>query len=164
MSDVLFAVDSGSSPRMRGTRGLDETAEILKGIIPAYAGNTRPRQRGLLAGEDHPRVCGDHRPPARTVRRKPGSSPRMRGTLRISIRRNIGNGIIPAYAGNTFHGPMTNCVRRDHPRVCGEHRSRRFRKFLLQGSSPRMRGTRAVCDGESCRIRIIPAYAGNTCV
>ena len=25
-----------------------------------------------------------------------------------------------------------------------------------------MRGTRAVCDGESCRIRIIPAYAGNT--
>ena len=104
MSDVLFAVDSGSSPRMRGTRGLDETAEILKGIIPAYAGNTRPRQRGLLAVEDHPRVCGEHRPPARTVRRKPGSSPRMRGTLVRYERFEHVRGIIPAYAGNTERG------------------------------------------------------------
>ena len=40
VSDVLFAVDSGSSPRMRGTPALATSSTSTVGIIPAYAGNT----------------------------------------------------------------------------------------------------------------------------
>ena len=34
--------DAGSSPRMRGTRKCNHTALVEAGIIPAYAGNTKP--------------------------------------------------------------------------------------------------------------------------
>ena len=51
---------AGSSPRMRGTPELKTIFRKLRGIIPAYAGNTHisadpPQLRG-----DHPRVCGEH--------------------------------------------------------------------------------------------------------
>ena len=134
--------DAGSSPRMRGTRGLDETAEVLKGIIPAYAGNTIRSISSRSAGRDHPRVCGEHdstdlRPLAAT-----GSSPRMRGTRIQAVVQRRCRGIIPAYAGNTC--PTIGRTRSmwDHPRVCGEHIL--FFVFVASftGSSPRMRGTR----------------------
>ena len=35
------SAESGSSPRVRGTRGQDEGVEVAVGIIPACAGNTR---------------------------------------------------------------------------------------------------------------------------
>ena len=77
---------------------------------------------------------------------------------------------------------MAGEVDRDHPRACGEHRRHRCFLESRQGSSPRMRGTRAiiwagfVLGGSSPRMRgtlgglvaglhdegIIPAHAGNT--
>ena len=36
----------GSSPRMRGTLVQELPFDVLAGIIPAYAGNTRRRIRG----------------------------------------------------------------------------------------------------------------------
>ena len=92
----------GSSPRMRGTRGLDETAEILKGIIPAYAGNTRLSSRKGYPFGDHPRVCGEHASLLIAVSAGAGSSPRMRGTRLQRVFHAGTDGIIPAYAGNTL--------------------------------------------------------------
>ena len=86
----------------------------------------------------------------------------MRGTPNYDHIPYAQHGIIPAYAGNTFKAYPNRRATRDHPRVCGEHYKHRGSITPNPGSSPRMRGTRAVCDGESCRIRIIPAYAGNT--
>ena len=73
-------------------------------------------------------------------------------------------GIIPAYAGNTgwlFDGLS---VRRDHPRVCGEHVYYDCEWFVGSGSSPRMRGTPTVCSDGLRGMGIIPAYAGNTSI
>ena len=88
----------------------------------------------------------------------------MRGTLRQMSQVVTFLGIIPAYAGNTLSVGTVNSIRRDHPRVCGEHHYRtnvRHRAKLV-GSSPRMRGTRGSGSGKTKRYGIIPAYAGNT--
>ena len=50
-----------------------------------------------------------------------------------------------------------------HPRVCGEHRKLQGELVVLNGSSPRVRGTR-ICPPPRCFPQgFIPACAGNTC-
>ena len=71
-----------------------------------------------------------------------GSSPRMRGTLVEDFHELVAEGIIPAYAGNTWFS---------FPR--GDASS---------GSSPRMRGTLGESTPSPDLTGIIPAYAGNT--
>ena len=53
-------------------------------------------------------------------------------------------------------------LRRDHPRVCGEHAMEIMSRAAVLGSSPRMRGTPAPNAGGCAVAGIIPAYAGNT--
>ena len=74
------------------------------------------------------------------------------------------SGIIPAYAGNTTNRQRYFRVRRDHPRVCGEHPYRIIPIPKDMGSSPRMRGTLSMPDYIGLYMGIIPAYAGNTCM
>ena len=71
-------------------------------------------------------------------------------------------GIIPAYAGNTFRRQHWDSLRRDHPRVCGEHLDRAVSRLREAGSSPRMRGTPSFAAFRIHVAGIIPAYAGNT--
>ena len=93
--------NSGSSPRVRGTRCAPSKPVHLTGIIPACAGNTGSAiLNGLLNG-DHPRVCGEHPTRRRTGPTAPGSSPRVRGTPLEGLKPFLGAGIIPACAGNT---------------------------------------------------------------
>ena len=95
-------VSSGSSPRMRGTQYHHGVGVHGRGIIPAYAGNTRhPNPRTRLP-RDHPRVCGEHQERGHTARPLTGSSPRMRGTQIAPCGAQYALGIIPAYAGNTL--------------------------------------------------------------
>ena len=147
---------------MRGTPQSRERGCGRYGIIPAYAGNTWLVIPWVKCVKDHPRVCGEHTPPASRFAAAPGSSPRMRGTPHPQRSAPCGRGIIPAYAGNTRRSCSMWSHCWDHPRVCGEHRELENTVSVNRGSSPRMRGTlvgggvgRAVC-------RIIPAYAGNT--
>ena len=147
---------------MRGTQPGDEVEVELRGIIPAYAGNTNSVSHTLGTSGDHPRVCGEHRPVSESAQTLLGSSPRMRGTPAAWPARSASKWIIPAYAGNTICRFRSNRDRRDHPRVCGEHSTTPVVTPKQQGSSPRMRGThgeQVVGDGE---FGIIPAYAGNT--
>ena len=86
----------------------------------------------------------------------------MRGTLRVGLVYLRRGGIIPAYAGNTHYRKRLDGRARDHPRVCGEHDHHLGVVPVVQGSSPRMRGTLdAVAVGQAGH-GIIPAYAGNT--
>ena len=71
----------GSSPRMRGTHYRSSRHRYHRGIIPAYAGNTRQQPRRYRQNRDHPRVCGEHAFSSVPFSSVPGSSPRMRGTL-----------------------------------------------------------------------------------
>ena len=147
---------------MRGTRIVFDWSEYDPGIIPAYAGNTWADSPFCPRGRDHPRVCGEHELTLFENGLALGSSPRMRGTPRVSTPVPIFVGIIPAYAGNTA-SRRGHCRRiGDHPRVCGEHPYRIIPIPEDMGSSPRMRGT---LQHESLHVEhkgIIPAYAGNT--
>ena len=156
------ACKTGSSPRMRGTRMWKSARTVRAGIIPAYAGNTRPCRPYPTWFWDHPRVCGEHADLREHDHIGRGSSPRMRGTPTASGVGVPLIGIIPAYAGNTPTHSYPTVIARDHPRVCGEHLMDVCHANSDRGSSPRMRGTH--CLGLPCKLLsgIIPAYAGNT--
>ena len=177
---------------MRGTPGLTARDGPPIGIIPAYAGNTRPTCDRTAATRDHPRVCGEHWTGSPAIVAYRGSSPRMRGTRVFKNVDPLKVGIIPAYAGNTYilyqcetggrdhprvcgeHQGFLDLlnegrgsspppsVPRDHPRVCGEHCYWRISVRWNTGSSPRMRGTLRRRRCPTGYRGIIPAYAGNT--
>ena len=71
----------GSSPRVRGTEGLETPPERFRGFIPACAGNRMVDKTDKFNEAVHPRVCGEQRPlrPHRSC--ITGSSPRVRGTV-----------------------------------------------------------------------------------
>ena len=52
--------ESGSSPHTRGAQSLRALAKHGVGIIPAYAGSTRPGSPPPRRGADHPRIRGEH--------------------------------------------------------------------------------------------------------
>ena len=111
----------GSSPHMRGTLVEQVTPCGIDGIIPAYAGNTLGCPCPCESDGDHPRICGEHPYRIIPIPEDMGSSPHMRGTLKLGGSGVSNGGIIPAYAGNTC---MPNSILhhlRDHPRICGEH-------------------------------------------
>ena len=70
----------------------------------------------------------------------PGSSPRVRGKLRLALPVVAMTGLIPACAGKT----QRNAVPLDripaHPRVCGENSDQKPIACKMSGSSPRVRG------------------------
>ena len=147
---------------MRGTPDAGPVDAGERGIIPAYAGNTFDVASSRCAVRDHPRVCGEHLDVNLDNISVPGSSPRMRGTHLDGTINPPNLRIIPAYAGNTFASCLVIGVIWDHPRVCGEHPHALGQVGVLQGSSPRMRGTRQDRPQVGPSAGIIPAYAGNT--
>ena len=152
----------GSSPRMRGA--LEPLCRCLRflGIIPAYAGSTSPSRCPSRRHRDHPRVCGEHKCSPRSWGWPVGSSPRMRGALPFSAPVTTAMRIIPAYAGSTPPFSLPSELRRDHPRVCGEHEALGASSANKEGSSPRMRGAHYLPRESAFATGIIPAYAGST--
>ena len=152
----------GSSPRVRGTRLSNPLDVVVVGIIPACAGNTLRTRRRCVSSWDHPRVCGEHGWWANESCVVQGSSPRVRGTRTSSRIYGRVRGIIPACAGNTEGLNVHLHLRRDHPRVCGEHNGKIPSGAGMLGSSPRARGTQARLGRGDGVDGIIPACAGNT--
>ena len=152
----------GSSPHMRGTHSSSQDTNLERGIIPAHAGNTYYKTRKNYLLRDHPRTCGEHSQNPNPAQRMTGSSPHMRGTHAALMFDADCAGIIPAHAGNTSHDKSFQKIFKDHPRTCGEHRSRCRFSLPLQGSSPHMRGTLWLWLTGFFLPGIIPAHAGNT--
>ena len=152
----------GSSPRMRGTQLIPPYPKTWQRIIPADAGNTMASLMPLTPVQDHPRGCGEHLADSMGKKSTLGSSPRMRGTPDPHFPILSVSGIIPADAGNTYNRNAGALPRRDHPRGCGEYKSLTISKSDSRGSSPRMRGTRALIVASRQHAGIIPADAGNT--
>ena len=70
--------------------------------------------------------------------------------------------IIPAYAGSTTPLTSRRPSRPDHPRIRGEHPSRRSTRSASMGSSPHTRGAQVGRIPPHVAPGIIPAYAGST--
>ena len=133
-------IDVGSSPHTRGARVATPPYPAASRIIPAYAGSTLSAASGWLSGGDHPRIRGEHRTSWTFHASICGSSPHTRGAPLAQIDpRQVGR-IIPAYAGSTASPPSMTAVRRDHPRIRGEHISRSRWVMCSAGSSPHTRG------------------------
>ena len=132
----------GSSPLARGTPQLERARRLQAGLIPARAGNTRPRRRPVVSPGAHPRSRGEH-------------------------LANISNvllsaGLIPARAGNTLIMSNPSDGNRAHPRSRGEHLQGRRGCQVKKGSYPLARGTRVSPVFADFSTGLIPARAGNT--
>ena len=158
----FFDVLMGSSPRVRGSPLHIEVVAVISGIIPAGAGLTRHQLHDVLSDRDHPRGCGAHGLYTVSPSSRPGSSPRVRGSLFLELFPLFLEWIIPAGAGLTNFRQLQPSHDRDHPRGCGAHLYTGQLRQLLRGSSPRVRGSpfRPVVLTSCCGI--IPAGAGLT--
>ena len=97
-----------------------------------------------------------------SLRAVPGSSPRVRGKPGGLEVGDHGHGLIPARAGKTHHRDSIEWTRTAHPRACGENPGAALPGQALPGSSPRVRGKRALGHASPSTTRLIPARAGKT--
>ena len=111
----------GSPPLMRGPPGAGITSGKRARITPAYAGTTLLTKGIYLHMKDHPRLCGDHLNYHFRFQKMEGSPPLMRGPPVIDGENSTQEGITPAYAGTTWLSLSSDRLRRDHPRLCGDH-------------------------------------------
>ena len=130
----------GSSPHTRGARERGESNVAGRGIIPAYAGSTRPLRKIGDETKDHPRIRGEHADPIVLRHGNRGSSPHTRGAQDPLSGRCRRPRIIPAYAGSTRRRRRRSSERADHPRIRGEHLNSGAAHRVAQGSSPHTRG------------------------
>ena len=157
-------VGVGSSPRGRGKRTEPAGQLLQRGLIPAWAGKTdpaRPRGRSRTA---HPRVGGENAPQSAKAAGRRGSSPRGRGKRSHDHRLPPPLRLIPAWAGKTKTWFIERMARGAHPRVGGENLTGRQGLGKTWGSSPRGRGKLDAEGQAALRGRLIPAWAGKTCV
>ena len=129
---------------MRGKGNLKNNGEWENGITPAYAGKSLVQLFLICRSQDHPRLCGEKLKGSILMNTKVGSPPPMRGKVDKGSIFAKSLRITPAYAGKSRHTTGFYCLRRDHPRLCGE-------KQL----SP---------TGSIAHFGITPAYAGKRCM
>ena len=159
---IFFLYLTGSSPRVRGTGTSHVRVLSIWRFIPACAGNSRNARTFEKLRPVHPRVCGEQIGVTPQPFGVPGSSPRVRGTAVRCIHEHAIGRFIPACAGNRKRlvpEPVSKAV---HPRVCGEQAVLKQLAFKAIGSSPRVRGTAHPQTAPGCRLRFIPACAGNS--
>ena len=155
-------LQSGSSPRVRGTLGERHEGCAIHRFIPACAGNSRRMPARAMSCTVHPRVCGELSVCVTWMVTVTGSSPRVRGTLTLLSRASAMSWFIPACAGNSRMLRAPSGALSVHPRVCGELLASYPPSPLGGGSSPRVRGTLPRSFGVATGKRFIPACAGNS--
>ena len=154
--------NAGSSPRVRGKRPRRGILGRGQRIIPARAGQTPGPDENIKQLPDHPRACGANPPMMLRSCVGHGSSPRVRGKLRLQHSPKIRLRIIPARAGQTWVPMLPASDNPDHPRACGANFSQDAAGWARAGSSPRVRGKLPQQIHVGHGVRIIPARAGQT--
>ncbi len=150
----------GSSPRVRGTPFSPSRPINYVRFIPARAGNTSAVLLASPGNTVHPRACGEHPDSTCGCCARTGSSPRVRGTLRVGTTLNVSGRFIPARAGNTMSRVTSSSPLAVHPRACGEHPDQEIDDDIHDGSSPRVRGTRFRGGPGCCRAAVHPRACG----
>ena len=152
----------GSSPRVRGKHRYQKQHLPLHGLIPACAGKTGVPVRWTGPIGAHPRVCGENSYAKPGKASQQGSSPRVRGKLWAQARGAFPVRLIPACAGKTCTLCQVGARGWAHPRVCGENSCQKCVTIAANGSSPRVRGKRALVAAGTFVSGLIPACAGKT--
>ena len=153
----------GLSPRVRGNRGLAIAAGLMKGSIPACAGEPVPRGTQGRLLEVYPRVCGGTTGTITKPSPAKGLSPRVRGN---HIQKAAGIGetrSIPACAGEPHIDRRRDGPHAVYPRVCGGTLMRWPIRQKRRGLSPRVRGNHPLPEFNVPPLRSIPACAGEPC-
>ena len=109
---------------------------------------------------DHPRVCGEKAVAVVSSSFTLGSPPRVRGKGDNGNVQIAQAGITPACAGKSICFRARQCVRKDHPRVCGEKYLLSRTSMCTKGSPPRVRGKGETACEVVVKFGITPAYAG----
>ena len=131
-------------------------------ITPACAGRSTKNPSVRIAGQDHPRVCGEKVEPLSSRPRSVGSPPRVRGEGSWHLRSAGPLGITPACAGRRSPLRSPTPPPQDHPRVCGEKDVGWRSKDGAWGSPPRVRGEVALVSWTVLAGGITPACAGRS--
>ena len=150
----------GLSPRMRGNRNDDEVATLIRGTIPAHAGEPWGSTSWAWHRRDYPRACGGTRIREGRNAVEQGLSPRMRGNPRKSRSSARPARTIPAHAGEPILMNQENKSTRDYPRACGGTIPGSPIHSSTLGLSPRMRGNLYRLDDQRQLDGTIPAHAG----
>ena len=138
----VFNRRHGSSPQVRGKLSFPFECSMRRRLIPAGAGKTSFRCVALPGYTAHPRRCGENVTLRVTHRALPGSSPQVRGKLRLPVLDTRRGRLIPAGAGKTARLRLGAGFSSAHPRRCGENY--------------------AICSASNSMMRLIPAGAGKT--
>ena len=149
--------ERGTSPRVRGKHDQKIPGAVARGYIPACAGEAPRPTASRDRTEVHPRVCGGSRYCDAMLARWKGTSPRVRGK---GVHGVLGQGYIPACAGEAAAARVTARTNWVHPRVCGGSLGASRSASRSWGTSPRVRGKRAMLRFPANPIRYIPACAG----
>ncbi len=131
----------GPSPRARGSPDRERLSRTRPRSIPACAGLTASARRRGRSWAVHPRVRGAHDAPMTENDTAAGPSPRARGSPTIPRAGGDGWRSIPACAGLTFRDQGRGVPYAVHPRVRGAHPWRRRDVRVVNGPSPRARGS-----------------------
>ena len=113
-------IQTGSSPRMWGTRLFSRIHDIAQRFIPTHVGNSRLPDRYAAGGPVHPHACGELVGPQGHLAFKRGSSPRMWGTLLTVFSRSAIGRFIPTHVGNSRSYSSSDWLSAVHPHACGE--------------------------------------------
>ena len=137
---VLYVIDTGSPPQVRGKRAIIAQCVLYSGITPAGAGKTETGVIRLKRAKDHPRRCGENVITCISGAGISGSPPQVRGKHAQEAWENARKRITPAGAGKTETVKGIPAAEEDHPRRCGENKSAVKCAQNRTGSPPQVRG------------------------
>ena len=164
-NDLLGSIidtNQGLSPRVRGKPTAYYNRNVIKGSIPACAGETRRTPSDGWNRKVYPRVCGGNGIDQPCDWNKRGLSPRVRGKRVYSPVLPIPSRSIPACAGETNPYSRFRVNRKVYPRVCGGNQLCWRYERSNKGLSPRVRGKLLTTAPPTTTRRSIPACAGET--
>ena len=159
---VSSSQSRGSPPHGRGTPCGRVPRSGRSRLTPAWAGNTSWTAAGTARRRAHPRMGGEHGTSPVSSVKNLGSPPHGRGTPALQRRPRLGEGLTPAWAGNTSLLRVRRCGLRAHPRMGGEHRRPGPNRSGMRGSPPHGRGTPDRSRTRHIGRGLTPAWAGNT--
>jgi len=136
--------------------------DFTERFIPTPVGNTETKHQRTNILAVHPHACGEHSLGAGVQSSTIGSSPRLWGTLSISLNFFSKRRFIPTPVGNTRSIFLLFDRFSVHPHACGEHNIRLRTSLTMNGSSPRLWGTRMLRNSCQQALRFIPTPVGNT--
>ena len=152
----------GLSPRGRGKQCDKNFVGCAGRSIPAWAGETNRPPHSPPLPAVYPRVGGGNFWLASGVPPSSGLSPRGRGKPPSALGEDIGEGSIPAWAGETGQGVGLDRIGRVYPRVGGGNAPIPPKACRRAGLSPRGRGKQYPPHSHLISARSIPAWAGET--